>query len=99
MDFDAIIEKGNDGIKPLTESILDNIDDPEFCLGACKAVSSLAVDDDSRAIFSEAGVMIDLIEILIKHRKEREVCNAACNAVRSVIFDSGKWTTFPQTLL
>lgn len=99
MDFDAIIEKGKDGIKPLTQSILDHIDDPEFCLEACKAVSSLAVDDDSRATFSEAGVMIDLIEILVKHRKVKEVCNAACNAVRSVIFDSGKYATFSQTLL
>lgn len=89
MDFDSIIEKGNEGIPILAESILPNIDNPEFCLGACKAVSSMAVDDESRATFSEAGIMIDLIEILIKHKKDRTVTSGACNAIRSVIFDSG----------
>lgn len=91
MDFDAIIEMGTAGIHTLAGSILDNIEDPEFCLGACKAVCSLAVDDESRATFSECGIMIDLIEIIIKHKKEKTVCVAACNAIRSVIFDSGKY--------
>ena len=93
MDFEAVVEKGNAGIQALTESILPNIEDPEFCAKACDAVSNMAVDSESRSLFGEAGVVIDLIEILVKHKNNKATCSAACNAVRSVIFDSGNFLT------